>query len=385
MQQDNKLVNIGIVTYTSIYCNFTNYGTVLQAWALMKAIRKLSSSEITYIPYLVNYCPDTMKDKSPLNPFRNMWDKDEESVKMCEWSMPAIKENYIKIKKFYKERMNITKLKYDLESCNKRKYEDCNINKFICGSDSIYDKTEFGMDRFFYADAEFMKNNSITYAPSFQDSFDSFTDNELSKLKRYMSNFTAVSIRDKYPINWLKSNIDENIVQVCDPTLLLSSDDYKEITGKKQETSEYLLYYSRRYNPDMEKYVDKIAKERNLKVIEISLRFTNANRHYMNYSAGVEEFLSLVRYASCIVTNSYHCMIFSIIFKRDFYVFSREHCNHKIQELCNELGLIERFCTNGRVPDKNKINYNDLDIKLDKIKKNSLSFLKNSLEKLCCE
>ena len=133
----------------------------------------------------------------------------------------------------------------------------------------------------------------------------------------------------------------------------------------------------------MEKFVDKLAEDRGLKVIEISLRATNAGKHRMYYSAGVEEFLSLVRYADCVVTNSYHCMIFSIIFKRDFYVFSREHCDAKIKELCGELGLSDRFCTGSKITYRDRIHYNDVDAELNKIKNTSLSFLKDSLEKLC--
>lgn len=50
-------------------------------------------------PVLVDYCPEILADKDPLNPFANMWDKDEESRKMCELTLPAIQENYYKFDK----------------------------------------------------------------------------------------------------------------------------------------------------------------------------------------------------------------------------------------------------------------------------------------------
>ena len=68
---------IGTVSY-NIYCNFTNYGSALQTWALNQAINKLG-----YHAKLIDYCPDILSDKDPLNPFSNMWDKDEESKRMC--------------------------------------------------------------------------------------------------------------------------------------------------------------------------------------------------------------------------------------------------------------------------------------------------------------
>lgn len=61
----------------------------------------------------------------------------------------------------------------------------------------------------------------------------------------------------------------------------------------------------------MEEYAEKIAAENGWKIIEISLRATNAEKpnRRMFYEAGVEEFLSLVKYAECVITNSFHGMI----------------------------------------------------------------------------
>ena len=60
---------------------FTNYGPALQLWALHTVIRKLGQG--WYEPILVDYCPDILLDVAPLNPFKKMWDKDEESRRMC--------------------------------------------------------------------------------------------------------------------------------------------------------------------------------------------------------------------------------------------------------------------------------------------------------------
>ena len=82
---------IGIVSY-NIYCNFTNYGSALQSWALCQSIKKIAGNIVE--PVLVDYCPEIFADKEPLNPFANMWDKDEESRRMCELTLPAIRENF---------------------------------------------------------------------------------------------------------------------------------------------------------------------------------------------------------------------------------------------------------------------------------------------------
>lgn len=371
-------MKIGILTYESLYCNFTNYGTVLQAWALSKAIACLSNE---YEPVLINYCPESMMDKDPLDPMKNMWDTDYETRLMCELSLPAIKVNFEKIKKFYYEKMQLSDHYYTSEDIDRVAEEG--IFKFICGSDSIWDITEFGMDRAFFADYSNMRGNSIAYAPSFQDSFSGYSQTQYDFLIKYLNNFVAVGIRDEEPLDFVSRHADTVVRRVADPTLLLKNNDYDEIIAPRQHEGRYLLYYSRRYNKVMEEFVEKIAVERGLEIIEISLRHANGKRHRMFYEAGIEEFLSLVKYADCVITNSFHCMIFALHFEKDFYVFVREHCNNKICELLTRLKLQDRIIKNSNEGGNSKIDYLSVKRCLEKERLESLDFLKGQLRTVC--
>ena len=91
--------NLGIVSY-NINCNFTNYGSALQSWALSQAIDKIGAV-IGVQSKLIDYCPNVLEDCDVLNPFKRMWDTDEESRRMVELTMPAIIENYKKFETFY--------------------------------------------------------------------------------------------------------------------------------------------------------------------------------------------------------------------------------------------------------------------------------------------
>lgn len=142
---------------------------------------------------------------------------------------------------------------------------------------------------------------------------------------------------------------------MLDPTLLLAPADYEQITALRQEESPYLLLYARRYNPEMDAFAERLAAEKGWRIVEISLRAENAKKHRTFYEAGVGEFLSLVKYAQFVVTNSFHGMIFSIQFNRDFYVFSRGQCDSKILELLELLGLSSKLLTDGEMLRKVKI------------------------------
>ena len=351
-----NIVKIGIVTYESLHCNFTNYGTVLQAWALEQVLQQL---EVGYpkVINLIDYCPLSMNDKDPLNPMGNMWDCNEEARKMCEELLPKIKQNFAKIKDFYKHNCNLTERSYQLDNFDEIENEQFDL--FICGSDSIWDFTEFGIDDVYWANKKVMKCKSLAYAPSFQDSYFQFSPEDKAKILELIMNFSCVGLRDSEPIEDIKKKKDCIIQRVVDPTLLLTQEDYVEITADRLVKEDYLLYYSRRFNSVMEKYVDEMADRLGLKVVEISIRTTNKYRHILYYSAGVEEFLSLVKYSSFVITNSFHCSIFAMHFKKEFYVFGREHCNYKIKELLSIVGLSNRFVIDS-IGNVEAINYDDV-------------------------
>ena len=171
---------------------------------------------------------------------------------------------------------------------------------------------------------------------------------------------------------------------VIDPTLTLLAEDYSQIECERNvPIKPYLLYYSRRYNEAAERIVDRIAEERGLQVVEISLRAQNSYKHTMRYDAGVEEFLSLIKHADVVITNSFHCMIFAILYERDFYVYSRQHCYGKIVELLETLGLSNRFISDCNHFTRQKpIDYRDVLNKLAKLRKFSTDYLKDALIKL---
>lgn len=363
----------GTISY-NIYCNFTNYGSALQTWALHQAIKKLG-----YAPILVDYCPDILLDKDPLNPFQNMWDQDEESRRMCELTMPAIRENSYKFDRFYHERFDRTSQRYTADNFAEITQEK--LDGFVCGSDTIFCPDEFGIDDGYYANYDLMRGNSVSYAASFGDPH--FNDETYQILNQRIKNFRALGIRENLMIPYLRDHTDVPVQRVIDPTLLLSSEEYNSIIAEPQLEDKYLLLYSRRYSPKMETYAEQLAKERGLKIVEISLRAINAEKgHIMRYDAGVEEFLSLVKNAQYVVTNSFHGMIFSVQFRKSFVVFSREQCDIKIEELLALLGLSDRMLVNGTESFRSEIDYEAVHANIAASREKSLQFLAMELELL---
>lgn len=363
---------IGIVSY-NIYGNFTNYGSALQSWALCQAI-----SSLGYYPVLIDYCPDILKDKDPLNPLKDMWDKDEESKKMCEFTLPAIRENYYKFNEFYTQKFYRTSKKYTSSNFNEV-VNDENLSGFVCGSDTIFCMDEFGFDNGFYANYKCMKKRAVSYAASFGDP--TLTEDNCKILNNRLQNFLALGLREDLMVPYVKEHVFVPVQRVIDPTLLHTSEKFDSIAIQERlEKNKYLLYYSRRYSPAMEEYAENLARKNGWEIVDISLRATNAEKgHRMFYEAGVEEFLSLVKHAEYIVTNSFHGMIFSVQYHKPFVIFTREQCNNKINELLDLFGLKNHMLISGDEKFSDDINYHQVHLKIAKAREESMKFLKEEL------
>lgn len=367
---------IGQVSY-NINSNFTNYGSALQSWALSQMIDKIGAS-LGIQSKLIDYCPKVLENCDILNPFKRMWDTDEESRRMVEMTMPAIKVNYKKFEDFYTNQFRRTKRKYHDYDFNEV-VEDENVEGFVCGSDTIFCINEFkGFVEGYYANFDCMRGKSVSYAASFGDP--SFTAQDFITLNERLKNFKAIGIRECGMLDYVRSHCNVRAERVLDPTLLVEASCYDRIIAEPQMKEKYLLYYSRRYNKKMEQYAEELAKKKGLKFVEISIRATNAEKgHIMRYDAGVEEFLSLVKHAECVVTNSFHGVIFAVQLRTPFYCFSREQGDTKIGEILDLFGLKNHIMVDGTEAVPEKIDFDDVHSRTSEARKESEDFLKYAL------
>lgn len=366
----------GIVSY-NIYCNFTNYGSALQSWALSHAIDRIGGGRWESV--IVDYCPDCLADKDPLHPFENMWDQDEESKRMCELTMPAIRENYAKFNCFYNSRIKKTRKKYTRQNFGQL-IPDERLDGFVCGSDTIFCIDEFnGFDDGYFANYDCMKKGySVSYAASFGDAH--FDEESLVVLKQRLQNFKFIGLRESAMIPYVQNHVLTEVRKNIDPTLLLTSAEYDSIAYPRLVKEKYLLLYARRYNPEMEALADEIAEKNGWTIVEISLRAVNRDKHIMRYDAGVEEFLSLVKNAEFVLTNSFHGLIFSVQYGKPFFVFSRESGDSKISEVLELFGLQNRLLTENKHWNGQEINYAKVHNRITEARQDSLDFLNRALE-----
>ena len=91
-------------------------------------------------------------------------------------------------------------------------------------------------------------------------------------------------------------------------------------------------------------------------------------------------FLSLIKNSTFVVTNSFHCSVFSILYTREFWcVLPRLH-NERLTQLMSSLNLDDRIVTgDSRDFDKN-IDWSSVNQKLSVLSGNSKKFLVSTIQ-----
>lgn len=119
-----------------------------------------------------------------------------------------------------------------------------------------------------------------------------------------------------------------------------------------------LLYLPVNDNMFLRKTAKTYAEEHGLKVLEISTKLLQGDDEtiIVYTSAGVEEFLSAIKYAKAVFTNSFHAICFSVIFERQFFAFSRKYFG-KIKDFCGVMGMPERFFDDNNFRELPSIDY----------------------------
>lgn len=224
----------------------------------------------------------------------------------------------------------------------------------------------------------------ISYAASFGT--DSWLSPALTEeVKALLHKFNTVSVREQSGVAICKNTFGIDARLVADPTLLLSS--YDDICGKYSplhETNE-LVYFTFIRNKDEQRIIAEFANNNHLQAI--SLR---SNRPISGFKQraylSVAGWLNSIRYAKIVVTFSFHCVVFCILFHKKFVIIPAKAGRAARQEsLLAQLGLSDHFCKDTSALYKtmeyviNKdIDYAVIDEKIKKMREESLDFLKEA-------
>lgn len=373
-------LKVGIVTY---WITQSNYGSVLQNYALQTFLRKLD-----FEPFLIRN--DIAVSFSRWKSYKEIF------ISKCFLALVSyfIKRffyNFISLVSFQKKKdsrrkfedfidknLNPTKV---FKSLDELKLECPNAKLYIAGSDQIWNTYGKSYDLI----SPSIKSYLLSFAPkeakkiacaasfgssSFDSEFENLFKSELSK-------FDFISCREKSGAEICKKLGFENAKQQPDPTMLLSCDEYKKIADYELvPKNPYILLYLLGNDTDFSICrLKQFAKSKNLEVVYVPANeFYKINFHKKIYPT-VNEWLGLYEKASFVVTNSFHGTVFSLIFNKPFLTvkqtgdFSSQ--NARIDSLLEYFSLQNRFFDGDLEKLSEPIDFKPINQKMKEIRESS--------------
>lgn len=220
---------------------------------------------------------------------------------------------------------------------------------YVCGSDQIWSalKLPISPELFLH---KVSPQRKIAYAPSI--GLDRLPLYYIKQVKKYISDFKYLSVREKTAKQSLKEHMELDAIQVLDPTLLVGIDMWEGLLvdeGKKAPTQEYVFcYFLGELSDDVIRCINEIADGCEIVILpyeEDSKKVFNGN--YL--LADPLDFVNLIKNAKYVLTDSFHGSVFSILYNKQFIVTKRSHLGRvaqtsRITSLLSMFGLEKQYC-----------------------------------------
>lgn len=300
-----------------------NFGGNLQAYALSETLKDLGhqvtvlniqNKKVTNISIIKNFVKNILK-KIFLSKNVNFIILESEKTKIHQHHTA-----------FLKEKLNLTDEIYDFSTLETI-LELQEFDAVVVGSDQVWRKAYTPNIQTYFLN--FVKDKSIkkiAYAASFgleKWQYDSEITSELVKLAK---DFDYISVRESDAVDLCKNYLHIDSEHVLDPTLLVAKEKYLDLAKDFQSHSKHKLFtYTLDQSLYKEKMIKKISEQKALEVSKIEI-FKKKKSPVIfdienSITPHIETWIANLRDAEFVITDSFHGMVFSIIFNKEFLVF----------------------------------------------------------------
>ena len=378
----------------AINYDYHDYGGMLQAFATQKALNKLGvdSEAIDFDNLKVDI--NTRKWKYFLSNIL-----DASIVK--EKSRVISKKLRMRFDSSFGEKMAQRNSAFDkfchdsfkvsrkFESWEDMKEACLNYDAVIVGSDQLWLPSNVAGD---YYTLSFVPHEikKISYATSF--GIGAVPTKMKEQYSKFLNRINYLSARETSGQEIIKAYTGREVQLVCDPTMLLKVEDWSEIASSRLVDGDYIFCYFMGDNPEQREFVKKIAKKENCRIVALLHldQYISSDEGYVDYAPydiNPADYVSLVKNAKYVCTDSFHGTVFSIIFSRDFFTFKRFNqeaslsTNTRLTSLLNNLGLNNRLFTGYENIEENLevSNYSIVQENLRKFREDSINYLITSI------
>lgn len=381
--EDKDKIQIGILSLSTTM----NFGAKLVTYALQKKIEELIPNSIVNI---INFAADTnqdsfvafaikrIKEQGVIKPLMHLLDS-KKNQKLHK------KEFSIRAQKYHEFDIQYLNIKLSTKKISDFKQYVNSLDAIVVGSDIVF-RPEFAQLYpmvYFLGCISNQEVRKVSYAASIGTN-NSETLNPLSEnYKNGLANYDYISTREKASQEFLQKLTEKKVELCCDPVMLCDLNTFDFENDFEVPKKKYIFMYILDKNSRAVKYAKKLAKEKDMDIYYFSESNLDDKNMFNVFSEGPAEFVQIIKNADYVITNSFHCIVFSIMFKKPFVAFMRTRQSLKITNVLEYYGLQSRAVfgkTKFNIDEQ--INWEDVHKKWDNIRNSSIKYLSDSLSNL---
>lgn len=266
---------------------------------------------------------------------------------------------------------------------------------YIVGSDQCWrPKYNSFMPAMYLSFVENKDVKRIAYAASFGTDTWEFAPKMASLCAPLAQKFDLVTVREDSGVKLCKEYFGVEAIHVLDPTMLLTKEDYIRLIEAEKEPKSAGTLFNYILDPDERKaaFIKRASKEMNLKPFQVLPKYQAETRVKEDVKKRIEDcvypgvttWLRAFMDAEMTIVDSFHGMVFSILFNKPFWVIGNvKRGISRFVSLLDQLGLKERLLDEKNLQeiDINKaIDWNTVNKKREILKQSSLSLLMSALQ-----
>ncbi len=315
---------IGLLTFH----NENNFGAILQTFALQKYIQLLDNkNDVGVIDYRSYMELHRRRISSRLGRF----------YRFLKSPLPIVdKKKFLRFRETF---LHFSGKRY-VGDKDFLKTPPLEFDTLLVGSDQVWNLELTGNSKGYYL--PFQTNaKKISYASSFGRS--ELTNAEREAIREYLPSFSAVSSREQSGVDAIKREINKDVSLCLDPVYLLEADEWKKLTSKNLELPKtYVFVYVMETTELLKSLLDAVQRKYRLPVIAVWGWGKVQNWGKVDRSCGPEEFLKYIESATYVVTNSFHGLSFSLIFKKKVFCAAHTTRNTRLENVLSLAGVQQK-------------------------------------------
>lgn len=267
-----------------------------------------------------------------------------------------------------------------------------NYSAVLVGSDQLWLPGNIAAD---YYTLNFVPDsvNTIAYSTSFGQS--ELPKDSAAKASVFLKKIRHIGVREESGQKLVKQLTDRDVPVVCDPTLLFTSEEWMEIQQEKPLIDgKYIFCYFLGNNPPHREFAKRLREKTGCRIVAITHldEYVKSDENYADetpYDIDPADFLNLIRNAEYVCTDSFHCSVFSILYRRSFFTFrryirkTRQSTNSRLDTLFHMVGISGHMMQGDENIDdclKIKTNFDAIHKKLEDVRAKSYGYLEAALK-----